>query len=226
MTKKSTPPALNAYHANLSKVRELNQLASNIQAQIDDVHTAITDAQKPASEARALKEKRRSLYARIFLKEATIDEVEAANLDSQIQTAEAEAATLARKHEGATAAIAVLEERLREIQGNVTDLNRDQINLRHAALVEYAEESFADVVAAVNQLAEAYAEMAGRCRAADYLVSPMEGRAPTGFRLSSPIDPTGFPTFSGEGAKLMQRDLGDLIDAAANGANQRIAQAA
>ena len=217
-----TSPARAALIEFTQHSAELATDATTIESQISDARRAIADAGKPAQEANQLRAQRRGLLARLFLKEAAVDESEVDTIDSAIKSAESDASRLARMKESAEAGIEILESRLQEVRVVAREHAASHKRLLHAALIEDAQTAGAEFIEAVNRMAGAYAQMAGRCRAADHLSDPASGLMGTSFRVNTLIDPSGLPNF----VRLPNTDLLPQILDAECAAKQRIAELA
>lgn len=195
--------AIEAFKAHIHQVATLGDQVNQINARIRQIQGIANEAQAPVQQAASLKAKRRSILARIFL--GTGDDKELPVTEKAIAEAEAAAQAGAPNREGAEAAIEELKQQEIAIAQQIHATYGAYQPLYHAALMEHAKDALPAYHEAAANLAKAYAELIGRCRAVDELAdreplgSPLRKYAAYGFPDSPNVPPV--PTFSSEWSK-------------------------
>lgn len=216
-------PAIEAFKRHITEVATLGSQVNQINDRISQIQGIANDAVVPIQHAAELKAKRRSILARLFL--GTGDKSELPETESAIAAAEKAAAAKAPTREGAEAAIEELQRQASAINSQIHEIHRHQNTLRHAALVEHAKDAVPAYQEAAKNLAKAYAEVIGRCRAADEMSIYGNGIYPVSFRFPLCLEVPAIPTFGGDSYKTLI-DKQDEIDQAKEAAKRHIDQVA
>lgn len=212
-------PAIDAFKQHITKVATLGGQVNQINARIREIQGIANDAVAPIQHAAELKAKRRSILARLFL--GTGDKSELPETESAIAAAEKAAEAKAPAREGAEAAIEELQRQAGTISLQIHEIHRDHDSLRHAALVEYAKDAIPAYQEAAENLAKAYAEVIGRCRAADEMSIYGNGIYPVSFGSPICLEIPPIPTFGGDPYKTFV-DKQDEIAQAKEAAKRHI----
>lgn len=186
-------PAIEAFKQHITEVATLGSQVNQINARISQIQGIANDAVAPIQHAAELKAKRRSILARLFL--GTGDKSELPETESAIAAAEKAAEAKAPTREGAEAAIEELQRQASAISSQIHEIHRDHNTLRHAALIEYAKDAIPAYQEAAENLAKAYAELLGRCRAADDMSLYGNGIYPVSFGFPLNLCVPDVPTF-------------------------------
>ncbi|UCV28115.1 hypothetical protein [Ferribacterium limneticum] len=186
--------AIEAFKQHIAEVATLGEQVNQINARIRQIQGIAHEAQAPAQQAATLKAKRRSILARVFL--GTGDNSELSGTEKAIAEAEAAAQAGAPNREGAEAAIEELQRQASAIAQEIHAIGKDRFDLYHAALKEHAKAALPAYQEAVDNLAQAYAEVIGRCRAIDEIADPQTGRYMAAFGYPNSPEVPPVPTFN------------------------------
>lgn len=193
--------AIEAFKRHITEVATLGEHVNQINARIGEIRRIANEAQAPLHEAGQLKAKRRSILARFFL--GTGDNSELSETEKAIAAAEAAAREKAPTREGAEAAIEELQRQAETIGLQINQIHREHDTLQHAALVEYAKDAIPAYQEAAKNLANAYAEVIGRCRAADEMSIYGNGIYPVSFGFPIRLEVPPIPAFGGDSYKTL-----------------------
>lgn len=212
--------AIEAFKQHIAEVATLGEQVNQINARIRQIQGIANEAQAPVQQAATLKAKRRSILARVFL--GTGSKAELPEVESGIAAAEAEAQAGAPNREGAEAAIEELQREASTIAQEIHAIGRDRADLYHAALREYAKEALPAYQEAVDNLAKAYGDLMGRCRAVDMNADPAQGRQFAAVLFPNRIEVPPVPTLE-ESIRLRAFvDVDDLVFAARENAKRHL----
>lgn len=215
--------ALKAFKAHNDQVSALNLQIAQIYERIQQIQGIASESAAPSRRASELKVKRRSILASFFLGRG--DDAELSSTDKEIAEAEKAARDEAPRQEGAEAAIEELQRQANILGMQLNEIAKGRAALRHAALVEYAKDALPAYLAAARDLAAAYAELIGRCRAVDEMTTYGSGLYPVSFGFGSSFEVPGFPTFGQDLPKTLF-DVAEQINTSKVHASQHIERVA
>jgi chromosome segregation ATPase len=196
---------MNAKQALLDIVTKMEELDGQIRAlheqgsQARDVSGQVSAARLQAA---TLKQNRRSLLARLFLGEPGADTAE---LDTQIAQAQEAVDNLQDGEEAAQIALSVLQQQIDAIAVQRQALAEQLPGLRHAVLLESAEEAIRAYQEKAASLGELYAKAAGAILAANENADPTAGRMYAG-----PLQIERYPVVTTPGG-VLRLDLEQAI---------------
>jgi len=212
--------AIEEFKAHIHQVATLGDQANQIDARIRQIQGIANEAQAPVQQAASLKAKRRSILARVFL--GTGDNSELSGTEKAIAEAEAAAIAKAPNREGAEAAIEELQRQASAIAQEIHAIGKDRFDLYHAALKEHAKAALPAYQEAVDNLARAYAEVIGRCRAIDEIADPQTGRYMAAFGYPNSPEVPPVPTFNQNVRFKTLIDTDELVFAAKEQAKRHL----